>query len=105
MEQVSAAGPVSANVPEVAEKSKQIEYFRSTPVLKSQHSEAHAMLSVITTELQEGKASHAEAAISFGTLIDTLPAGKLRGCALLNRAHCFVTLGKNADALSDIDSI
>jgi hypothetical protein len=38
-------------------------------------------------------------------LIDILPAGKLRGCALLNRAHCFVALGQNNEALSDIDSI
>jgi len=84
---------------ELPPRSKLIE------VVTGKLSVAHATLSAITTELQEGRASHEEAAYSFGILIRTLPVGKLRGCALLNRAHCLVALGRNEQALFDVDSI
>jgi len=49
--------------------------------------------------------AHNEAAATFTSLIDSLPAGKLRCSALLNRAHCLVGLGEYTAALADIEKI
>lgn len=67
--------------------------------------EAHRMLNAVTVELQEGKITHEESVERFSELIGTLPLGKVRCGALLNRAHCLVGLSRHSDALADIDAI
>jgi len=67
--------------------------------------EAYSLLNSVTAALQEGRTLHREAAATFSSLIDSLPAGKLKCSALLNRAHCLVGLGEYTAALSDIEQI
>lgn len=65
-----------------------------------------AILQEITSLLQTGKLSHAEARERFSNLIAAeLPTARLRCSALLNRAHCLVSLGEHSAALEDIDQI
>jgi len=75
------------------------------PQTRAADAEAHAVLNSVTVELQEGRILHSDAATRFTALIGTLPVGKLRCSALLNRAHCLVGMGKFSDALADIDKI
>jgi len=76
-----------------------------SPTRGAAEAEAHRMLNSVTVDLQEGRISHEESVERFSQLIDTLPAGKLRCGALLNRAHCLVGLSRHSDALADIDAI
>lgn len=75
------------------------------PTKNPADAEAHATLNSVTEELQKGRILHADASARFTALISTLPVGKLRCSALLNRAHCLVGMGQYSDALADIDSI
>jgi len=67
--------------------------------------EAQRSLNAVTSALQSGRLSNAEAAARFTEMIPSLPEGKLRCSALLNRAHCAVALGEHTSALGDIDAI
>ncbi|CAJ1395947.1 unnamed protein product, partial [Effrenium voratum] len=66
---------------------------------------AMARLNETTSQLQNSKLSHGDAAEIFSELLVQLPAGRLRYSALLNRAHCYVGMGKLDAALADIESI
>lgn len=66
---------------------------------------AFAMLNRATAQLQQNRLSHGEAAETFSELLAQLPPGRLRCSALLNRAHCYVGMGKLEAALADIETI
>eukprot|EP00928_Gymnodinium_smaydae_P092255 TRINITY_DN7607_c0_g1_i3.p1 TRINITY_DN7607_c0_g1~~TRINITY_DN7607_c0_g1_i3.p1 ORF type:complete len:850 (+),score=116.23 TRINITY_DN7607_c0_g1_i3:391-2940(+) len=67
--------------------------------------QAQQTLRTVTSALQDQSIAPAAAATKFTELIDTLPDGKIRCSALLNRAHCFVTLGRLPAALADVEAI
>lgn len=67
--------------------------------------DAFAMLNHATAQLQQNRLTHWEAAETFSDLLMQLPPGRLRCSALLNRAHCYVGMGKLEAALADIETI
>eukprot|EP00930_Biecheleria_cincta_P070120 TRINITY_DN57772_c0_g1_i1.p1 TRINITY_DN57772_c0_g1~~TRINITY_DN57772_c0_g1_i1.p1 ORF type:complete len:857 (-),score=126.39 TRINITY_DN57772_c0_g1_i1:478-3048(-) len=68
--------------------------------------QAQGLLNATTADLQQNRVSHSDAAAIFTQLIQTLPSrSRLRCGALLNRAHCYVGIGKLDAALDDISEI
>eukprot|EP00435_Cladocopium_sp_Y103_P007037 s3961_g2.t1 len=103
--EVSVAAAASAAAASAANAAAAAAAADVSDETKDSDEAAFAMLNRATAQLQQNRLSHSEAAETFSELVAQLPPGRLRCSALLNRAHCYVGMGKLEAALSDIETI